>query len=388
MPGYEVIGDEELTEIRSVFSAGGVLVRHGFDVRRNGAYKVAEFEREFAAYMGAPYALGVTSGTAALRVALAALGIGRGDSVLIPAFTFVATAEAVIEAGAIPVCVEVDETLNIDPADLERRIRSDSRAVIAVHMLGTPADISRIREICDRNSLDLIEDTAWGCGGAVDDKKLGTWGRIGTFSFDFAKTLTTGEGGMLVFSREDDFKAAAAWHDHGHENNPQLPRWEDSRTSSGFNYRMNELQGAVGLAQLRKLDRILEGQRQHHSLLRAEVEDIPGVQIRTAPLGSSATDDALIFTVPTAEAALRCRSELVGAGIGTKILPEAVSWHFAGDWTHMPEIALGVGTSLEDAFPTTRALLARSVAIPVSADLDARPGPGLRNAIRDALDSE
>ena len=136
VPGYEAIGSEELAEVTRVFESGGVLFRHGFDNLRGGTYAVRDFERAFAEKFAVPRALAVTSGTAALRVALAAAGVGRGDSVLIPAFTFVATAEAVIEAGATPVAVEVDETLTMDPDELDAACRSNTKAVIVVHMLG------------------------------------------------------------------------------------------------------------------------------------------------------------------------------------------------------------------------------------------------------------
>ena len=239
MPGYEVIGKEEREEILDLFDKGGILFRHGFDSLRNNCYKVKEFEHSFASSLCSKYSLAVSSGTAALRVALAALGIGAGDEVITQSFTFVATVEAIIESRANPVCADIDHTLNLDPADLERRITPRTKAVIVVHMLGTPARLPEITDICRRHNLFLIEDTAWGCGGSLNNKSLGTWGDVGTFSFDFAKTMTTGEGGMVVFNQEEHYLRAAAWHDHGHENNPSVPRWEDTRTSSGFNYRMS-----------------------------------------------------------------------------------------------------------------------------------------------------
>ena len=263
MPGFEVIGAEEQAEINDVFARGGVLFRHGFDALRNDCYKVLDFEAAFASYMNVPHALAVSSGTAALRVALAVLDLQAGDEVITQSFTFVATAEAIIESRAVPVCCEVDGTLNMDPADLERRITPRTRAVIAVHMLGTPARLREISAICQRHNVMLIEDAAWGCGGSLDGRALGTWGAMGTFSFDFAKTMTTGEGGMIVFRNRSDYERAAAWHDHGHENNPAVPRWEDTRSGSGFNFRMTELQGAVGLAQLRKLDDVVRHQQKN-----------------------------------------------------------------------------------------------------------------------------
>lgn len=375
MPGFEVIGAEEQAEIDDVFRRGGVLFRHGFDGIRNGCYKVRDFEAAFAQYMGVPHALAVTSGTAALRVALAALNLQPGDEVITQAFTFVATAEAIIESRLVPVCCEVDDTLNMDPVDLERRITPRTRAVIAVHMLGTPARLREIKAVCERHNVVLIEDAAWGCGGSLDGVRLGTCGRMGTFSFDFAKTMTTGEGGMIVFHERADYERAAAWHDHGHENNPAVPRWEDTRSGSGFNYRMTELQGAVGLAQLRKLNDVVRRQRTNRDAMWRAIADLPGVTPRAVPAESQETADALVFEVPAADVAREVRTRLLAAGSATKILPEAVTWHFAGTWTHMPELVATHG-DLAAAFPATASRLSRCVSLPVivkmSEDLPAR----------------
>lgn len=385
MPGYEVIGAEELAEVQDVFAHGGVLFRHGFDALRNNCYKVRQFEQEFAQALQAPHALAVTSGTAALRVALAALGIGPGDEVVTQSFTFVATVEGIIEAGATPVCAEIDATLNLDPQDLVQRITPRTKAVIVVHMLGTPARLPEIAEICRTHGLILIEDTAWGCGGNLLGRPLGTWGRIGTFSFDFAKTMTTGEGGMIVFQDGEIWQKAAAWHDHGHENNPAVPRWEDTRASSGFNYRMMELQGAVGLAQLKKLPGVVEAQRANRDRLWQAIADLPGVTPRAVPEGAYETADALVFLVPDAAAAGRCRQELLAAGLATKILPEAYTWHFAGTWKHMPQLVAAHGGNLQSAFPRSQAILSRAVSLPVGVRLDDTAPARARQALQKAL---
>jgi 8-amino-3,8-dideoxy-alpha-D-manno-octulosonate transaminase len=367
MPGFELIGDEELSLVRDVFTkGGGILFRHGFDNLRNGSYKVREFEQAFAARMGVDDALAVTSGSTALRVALAALGIGPGDEVITQSFTFVATVEAIIESGAVPVCTEVDDTLNMDPGDLERRITPRTKAIIVVHMLGVPARLEAISAIAARHGLPLVEDTAWGCGACYRGRPLGTLGDVGTFSFDFAKTMTTGEGGMLIFRDPAVAAHARAWHDHGHENNPALPRWEDSRAGSGFNYRMTELQGAVGLAQLAKLDEVVAAQRRNKAALKAALSGLPGLTFRTIPDGGEQeTADALVFTVKDNATARDCRSALLAAGLGTKILPEAITWHFAATWDHMPSLVAAHGGDLSRAFPASSARLARSVALPV-----------------------
>ena len=368
MPGYELIGREELDELKHLFKSSGILFRHSFDNLRNNVYKVRDFEKEFAQRMNVPYALGVSSGTAALRVALAALGISDGDEVITQSFTFVATVESIIESRAVPVVTEVDSTLNMDPDDLERKISKNTKAIIVVHMLGTPARLKEIKEIADKHSIPIIEDTAWGCGGYYDDISLGTYGDIGTYSFDFAKTITTGEGGMIVFKNEEYYKKAAAWHDHGHENNPSLPRWEDSRSSSGFNFRMNEMQGAVGISQLKKLDLVVSEQRKNAELVREALSAFP-IELREVPGGSFETSDAQVFFTEKPEIARRCRSELVKEGIGTKILPEAITWHFAGCWNHMPELFIKHGENLSYALMHSKEILDRSVALPISLNM-------------------
>ena len=253
-------------------------------------------------------------------------------------------------------------------------------------MLGTPARLEEIKGICLRHNLLLIEDAAWGCGGSLGGKSLGTIGNIGTFSFDFAKTMTTGEGGMVVFDDKDTYQRACAWHDHGHENNPAVPRWEDTRSSSGFNFRMMELQGAVGLAQLKKLPIIIQAQRENKSRLWDAISDLREIEARTVPENSYETADALVFLVQSKEKASRCRSELLKIGVNTKILPEAYSWHFAGTWNHMAELYSSHGGDLVNAFPSSNKILERAVSLPVGVKLDKDVPKKIRSALITALD--
>ncbi len=364
MPGFELIGKEEFAELKHLFDNSKILFRHGFDDMRNEIYKVREFEQAFAKKMEVPYALAVTSGTAALRVALASLDIRENDEIITQSFTFVATVEAIIESKATPVITEIDETLNMDPNDLKDKITKNTKAIIAVHMLGVPARLKELKEIADEYGVPLIEDTAWGCGGSYHETKLGTYGNIGAFSFDFAKTMTTGEGGMVVFKEKNLYEKAAAWHDHGHENNPKLPRWEDSRSSSGFNFRMNELQGAVGLAQLKKLDYVVSEQRKNAKLILEAISTLP-IVMRSIPKRSFETADALVFYTDSNRTAKLCRDSLIEAGLGTKILPEAITWHFAGTWTHMQELTLKRNDK-SLSFPKSLTLLNKAVALPIS----------------------
>jgi len=385
MPGYELIGAEEQAEVDDIFKNGGVLFRHSFDAIRQNRWKVRDFEQAFAKSVSSPFALAVSSGTAALRVALAVLDLKPGDEVITQSFTFVATVEAIIESRATPVCADIDGTMNMSPESLSKLITPRTKAVIAVHMLGTPARLFEIEDICKKNKIALIEDAAWGCGGALDDRPLGTWGRMGTFSFDFAKTMTTGEGGMVVFQNEADYKAAAAWHDHGHENNPAVPRWEDTRASSGFNFRMTEMQGAVGLAQLKKLSTVVTAQRKNRDAMWAAIDSLPGITAREVPVGSYETADALVFSVKDNATAKKCRDALLAEGLSTKILPEAVTWHFAGTWTHMPELVGRHGGDLSKAFTDSRARLERAVSLPVVVKMDETVPARLNKALSKVL---
>ena len=364
MPGYELIDNQEFKQVSEIFKKSKTLFRMGFDKIRKNIFKVDDFEKNFAKKLKSNYALAVSSGTAALRTGLAALDLKEGDEVITQSFTFVATVEAIVESRAIPVCTEIDETLNMDPDDLLKKINKKTKAVIVVHMLGVPARIDKIKSICKKYNLALIEDTAWGCGAKFKQKYLGTWGDIGAFSFDFAKTITTGEGGMLLFKSKEKFLKAKAWHDHGHENNPKVPRWEDTRKSSGFNFRMTEMQGAVGLAQLKKLDLIVRNQRKNHDKIWKKIKYISNIKKREYPVGSKISADALIIIVKSAQIAKKCRNELLKCGISTKILPEAYTWHFAATWSHIKPL-IKKKKILDKLFPTSKKILSRCVSIPI-----------------------
>ena len=364
MPGYELINQKEYQQISTIFKKSKTLFRMGFEKQRKGIFKVNEFEKKFSSKLQSKYALAVTSGTAALRVALATLDLKDGDEVITQSFTFVATIEAIVESRAVPVCTEINDSLNMDPKDLIKKITKKTKAVIVVHMLGVPAQIDLIKKICQKYNLILIEDTAWGCGAKFKGKYLGTWGEMGAFSFDFAKTITTGEGGMILFNSKKKFLSAKAWHDHGHENNPKVPRWEDTRKGSGFNYRMTEMQAAVGLAQLSKLDYIIKKQRENHDKIWNKINKIPKIKKRSYPKLSFISADALIFFVKSKKLALKCRKMLLKKKISTKILPEAYTWHFAREFTHIKSL-FKKHRNLKKSFQTSHSLLQKAVSLPI-----------------------
>ncbi|OGP67996.1 MAG: aminotransferase [Deltaproteobacteria bacterium RBG_16_44_11] len=332
MAGAELIGKEEIKEVMDVMETG-ILMRYGFDKERKGIFKVREFEEAFAKYCGTGYALGVTSGSAALKVALAALDVGPGDEVLVPVFTFLATYEAVMEVGAIPVMVDIDDTLNLDPQEIEKKKTPYTKAVIPVHMCGSAANIDKIMEVARKNKLLVLEDNAQGCGASFKGKKLGSFGDMGSFSFDYVKTVTTGEGGMVITNNLDLYHRAEWYHDHGHDHNPKVSRALEGRTILGFNYRMNELQGALGLAQLRKLDYIVAEQKKNKKVIKDALAQIPGVKFRNLPdpEGDSAT--FLAFNLPDENQAQKFQNLLSAEGVDTVCYKRNL-WHYVPNWEH------------------------------------------------------
>jgi len=365
MPGFEVFGKEEQEAINELFRLnGGILFAHAFDGLRKGVYRVREFEAAFARRLGVPYAQAVSSGTAALKVGLKAMGLKPGDEVITQSFTFVATVEAILDVGARPVIVDVDETLNMCPQSLEEAITPRTRAIIPVHMLGVPAAMDEIMAVARKQSLLVLEDNAQGVGGTYKGKNLGTIGEVGAFSFDFGKAMVTGEGGMVVSHREDFYLRARAAHDHGHEYNKALPRGQEGALLTGFNYRMSELQGAIGLVQLQKLDMIIKRQRENKKALKERLQTLP-VKFRELPDPAGDCGDTLVFFLNSREQAATFARKMGEAGLGTKNLPDAIRWHFARHWQHMfTEYGF-----YQDTFATewqkSADLLERSIALPI-----------------------
>ena len=389
MPGFEVFGEEERKAINDLFDAnGGILFAHGFDALRKGIYKVREFEAAAAKKFGIAHAQAVCSGTAALRVAMAALDIGRGDEVIIPAFTFVATAEAVIQSGADLVVVDVDDSLNIAPAAIEAAITPRTSAIIAVHMLGAPADMAAIGEIARRHDLKVIEDAAQAVGATYRGQCIGTIGDVGCFSFDAGKVIITGEGGMVVTNDYATFTKARAYHDHGHEYSTTVGRGEEGAIGEGFNYRMTELQGAIGIVQLGKLDAIVKAQRANKAQLTALLREL-GIGGRRLNDEGGELADAIVMFFDDREATARFLAGLKREGLGTKNVPDAMRWHFAKHWSHMFEKYGWYRESFRTQWQRSADILERAIALPVMVKMDqariALIGEKLHKIAREAL---
>lgn len=359
MPGYEVFDHRERQAVNDLFDAnGGVLFAHGFDDIRNGVYRVREFEGAFASHFGFPHAQAVSTGSAALRLALETLGIGRGDEVIVPAHTFIATVEAVLQVGAIPVVVDIDESLNINTAAAAQAITSRTRALVPVHMMGELADMVAVMSLAEKHNLLVVEDCAQALGASLNGVFAGSFGHAAAFSTDAGKTICTGEGGVVVTQSEHDYVRSRALHDHGHAYDPDVPRGLDPAIATGFNYRMTELQAAIGIVQLDKLNVIVAGQRRNRSRFVERLDTLP-VPIRPCLDPSGALDDTLVLLMPTEVQASVMAAHMATHGVGTKNLPSAMRWHFAGCWEHL----LG---PTDGRWSSSAAILNRCVALPIN----------------------
>ena len=337
MPGFEIFGEEERKEVNDVLESG-VLFRYGFDAARNGHWKAKAFEQELARRTGAAHCHLCSSGTSALNVALAACGVGAGDEVIIPPFTFVATFEAVLTAGAVPVFAEIDETLCLDPDALRARITPRTKAVMVVHMCGSMARIDAIQALCRKENLILIEDACQSVGATFNGKALGTFGQMGCFSFDPVKTITCGEGGAVITDDTRLYDLAHAYADHGHDHIGS-DRGAEDHPVLGYNFRISELNAAVGVAQLRKLDAILATQRKHKTAIKNAMKRFDHIQFRKVPDPDGDSATFLSFMLPDEERTRSAARALGEAGVDGCFYWYDNNWHYLRQWHHLKQMA-------------------------------------------------
>ncbi|MBO6533349.1 MAG: DegT/DnrJ/EryC1/StrS family aminotransferase [Muricauda sp.] len=335
MPGFELFGDKERMEVQNVLDSG-VLMRYGFDAMRNGHWKALELEQGLAKRMQTQYAHAVSSGTAALTVALASAGIGAGDEVIMPTFTFVASFESILALGAVPVLVDIDDTLTLKPEAVEKAITPKTKVVMPVHMCGSMADLNALKAICEANDLLLLEDACQAIGGTYHGKPLGSIGDLGCFSFDYVKTITCGEGGALITNNKAYYENAHKYSDHGHDhigNN----RGAEEHPFLGYNFRISEMNAAVGVAQLARLDDFLAIQKRNYTLLREALSQIPEVVFRTVPEGGEENYSFLNFFMPSGELAQIAHQELIEAGVDGCFYWFDNNWHYYRKWEHLTD---------------------------------------------------
>jgi 8-amino-3,8-dideoxy-alpha-D-manno-octulosonate transaminase len=370
-PGTTVMDTEEEQAVLDVLRRRRLFRYYGPDPRS----VVAEFEAAFAREVGTTWALGVNSGTSALCAALAAAGVGPGDEVVVPAYTWVATPMAVALVGGTPVLAEIDDSLTLDPADVARKITRRTRAIVPVHMRGGPADLAPLRELADRHGLRLIEDVAQADGGSYRGRRLGAWGDLGCFSLQIYKIITSGEGGVVTTSDRRLYERAVTYHDgagtggrQGFTEPPFL----------GQNYRMGELAGAVALAQLRKLPALLQRFRRAARAIREGLEDL-GLPLRRLPDPEGDCGIAVVFFLPDASRKAEVLQALARENVGCGELwsPGSRDAHVYTGWTALLERRAHWGpwnpvvppdTLHPDACPRSLDWLARAVHVDVHPD--------------------
>ena len=332
MPGTELFGAEEKKEVMDVLETG-ILFRYNHDNLRNGHWKAKTLEKELAQFCGSKYAHAVSSGSTAVATAMAAAGIGAGDEVIVPPFTFLATVEGALLGGALPVFAEIDETLCISPEGIKAAITPKTKAVVLVHMLGGMARIDEIVDICKEHNLILIEDTAQALGGSFKGKMLGTFGQVGCFSFDFFKIITAGEGGALITDDKQIYDNAHMFSDHGHDHIGDN-RGAEQHPILGFNYRIGELNAAVGLAQLRKIEYILARQRANKKKIKDMLKQFPEITFRNLPDENGDSATFLNFFLKDEATARRVHEAMSAASLGSAYWYDN-NFHYIKNWDHL-----------------------------------------------------
>jgi len=373
VPGYELWGADERREVEEVLETG-ILMRYGFDGPRRGKWKAKELEAELCRATGARHAQVVSSGTAALSTALAALGVGAGDEVVMPTFTFVASFEAVLSVGAVPVLADVDDTLTLSPQAARAAVTPRTKVLMPVHMCGAMADLDALGALAREKGVALLEDACQAFGGTWRGKALGAVGKAGCFSFDFVKTITCGEGGAVVTDDEETWRRCDQYADHGHDH-LGADRGADLHPVLGFNHRISELHAAVGLAQIRRLPEFLRIQRRNKGVLRAALERVPGLSFRRIPdpAGDSAT--FLSFFLPDEGRARAAAAAMKAAGLGAMHWYDN-NWHYVRRWGHLKggatlsrwpeEVRRGLAGLAERGFAGSDAVMGRAVSTPVN----------------------
>ena len=336
MPGFELFSDLERKEVNDVLD-NGVLMRYGFDGMRKGHWKAKALESELEKTFSSEHVQLVSSGTAAVSVALASAGVGAGDEVIMPSFTFVASFEAILMLGAIPVLVDIDDTLTLDPKAVEAAISSKTKAVMVVHMCGSMGNMDALRAICDSHHLVFVEDACQAIGGSYKGKPLGSIADVGCFSFDFVKTITCGEGGAVVTNNKDYYLNADHYSDHGHDHYGS-DRGAETHPFLGYNFRISELNAAVGLAQVRRLPEFIALQKKNYTILRNVIGQIPEVTFRAVPEGGEESYAFLNFYLPDLESARNVSKAFKENGIDVCFHYYDNNWHYIRKWDHLKNL--------------------------------------------------
>lgn len=372
------IGKEEVKEVEKVIKSGQ-LFRVG-DPKKGHLQQCYKFEKEWAKKIGTKYALLMNGGgTAALICGLVGLGIGPGDEVLIPSYTFMATATSVLMAGAIPVVVEVDETCTMDPEDMEAKITKNTKAVIPVHMVGLPCNMGKIKKIAKKHKLKILEDCCQAVGGSFKGKRLGSWGDAGAYSFNYFKIISCGEGGAIVTNNRKVYEKASIFHDSGTAFRPYAGEFS-TPIFLGLQFRASEIMGAIMRVQLKRLDKILRDLRKVKKKIMKQLEGEKGINF--APSNDIEGDCGIMipFRFDDPEKARRFAT-FPGVGgyrpidsgkhvwFDWKPVIEKKIWHHPGlNPYNFPENKNLRHTFTKEMYPKSIENLSRTVFVPVNPD--------------------
>ena len=390
--GSSLLGSEEADALAAVI-AGRSLFRYKGGLESG---TVAEFERAACALLDCHYAVAVANGTAALRCALAALGVGCGDEVIVPAFTFVATVNAVVAAGAVPVFAEIDDTLGLDPSDLEAQITDRTAAIVAVHLENVACELEAVLAEADLRGVPVIEDTAQSFGATYHGRALGTFGALGTFSLQQEKNITAGEGGLVTTENETLYLRAARFQDQGGQfvTSYASSRGEElTEPFAGENLRMGELAGAVAGVQLARLPGILAALRSNKTRIVEGVGEIDGLTRRRRPDPHGDGSSSITWFLPDQALAKRFAAALRAEGapcaqmyrglpvyLNAAVLARRTASEMGGPWAcaeHPTDRTYGPGLC-----PRSEALAARSVIVPIGVGYGEQDCDDVATAVR------
>ena len=357
-PGASLIGEEEVEAVARVARSADLFRYYG----RGEPRETRAYEREWAARIGVRHALAVNSGTSALFCALVAAGVEPGDEVILPAFSWVSVPNAVLQVGGIPVVVDVDEGLTLDPRAVEAHLGPRTRAILPVHMRGAPSDLEGLLAVANRAGVALVEDACQAAGVTYRDRPVGSFGHVAAMSTQYAKVVVTGEGGVVFTDDDDAHRAALDAHDPANASR----RGEPPSSYPGLNLRCTELQAAVGRVQLSRLDALVERTRAHAARIAATVAAVPELRLRLPHDPDGGNGVAVIFFAPSSTDARRLRDDLRDAGVPVHVLfePDVVDLHVSAWWRSVDAALERHGRDARDCRASLE-LLARSVQIDV-----------------------
>ncbi len=358
-PGAWVMGKEEIKAVEEVLKAKSPFRHYG----PSCCGKVFAFEKKLREYIGTKYALGLTSGTASLKVSLVAIDMQENDEVIMPAYTWIACPSVVFLLGGTPVLCEVDKSLTIDAADVEKKITKKTKAIMVVHPMGISADMGAIKNVAKKHGVYVIEDCAQSIGASFNGNKTGSIGDIGAFSFQMNKIITSGDGGAITTSDFDLYERAIRYHDLGfvRESFEIKPK---GAPFFGENYRMNELSGAVLLDQIKKLDsKIISPLRKIKMRIKAEAGKIKNIEFRSIPDEEGDASTHLVFFVENSKRAVSVLSQLKERGIRAGQPYEGKTLYEG--WREWFETVKGGKRYGMGLCPKTEDLLRRTISIPL-----------------------